>query len=64
MADGFARAIGYSGICLIITDPKVTNITTAMGPALVDSVPMFVISSMNRLNAFGRGQGRLHELES
>lgn len=64
MADGFSRAISYPSICLIITGPRMTNITTTMDPALPDSVPMLVISSMNRLNTLGRGQGRLHELES
>ncbi|MDR5901611.1 5-guanidino-2-oxopentanoate decarboxylase [Halomonas icarae] len=64
MADGYARATGKPGVCLIITGPGMTNITTAMGQALADSVPMLVISSVNRRDTLGRGQGRLHELES
>ena len=64
MADGYARATGNPGVCLIITGPGMTNITTAMGQALADSVPMLVISSVNRIATLGRGQGRLHELES
>ncbi|GED23258.1 5-guanidino-2-oxopentanoate decarboxylase [Halomonas halmophila] len=62
MADGYARATGKPGVCFIITGPGMTNIATAMGQALADSVPMLVISSVNRRDTLGRGQGRLHEL--
>ncbi|WP_280568316.1 5-guanidino-2-oxopentanoate decarboxylase [Chromohalobacter sp. 296-RDG] len=64
MADGYARASGKPGVCFIITGPGMTNIATAMGQALADSVPMLVISSVNRRDTLGRGQGRLHELPS
>jgi len=64
MADGYARASGQPGVCLIITGPGMTNIATAMGQALADSVPMLVISSVNRRDTLGMGQGRLHELPS
>lgn len=64
MADGYARASGRPGVCFVITGPGVTNIATAMGQALADSVPMLVISSVNRRDTLGRGQGRLHELPS
>ncbi|NNC22798.1 5-guanidino-2-oxopentanoate decarboxylase [Salinisphaera sp. USBA-960] len=64
MADGYARASGKPGVCFIITGPGMTNIATAMGQALADSVPMLVISSVNRCDTLGRGQGRLHELPS
>lgn len=64
MADGYARASGKPAACLIITGPGMTNIATAMGQALADSVPMLVISSVNRSDTLGRGQGRLHELPS
>ncbi|SDN11549.1 5-guanidino-2-oxopentanoate decarboxylase [Vreelandella arcis] len=64
MADGYARATGQPGVCFIITGPGMTNIATAMGQALADSIPMLVISSVNRRDTLGRGQGRLHELPS
>lgn len=64
MADGYARASGKPGVCLIITGPGMTNIATAMGQALADSIPMLVISSVNRRDTLGGGQGRLHELAS
>ena len=34
MADGYTRASGKPGVCLIITGPGMTNIATAMGQAL------------------------------
>ncbi|WP_447957085.1 5-guanidino-2-oxopentanoate decarboxylase [Vreelandella sp. EE7] len=64
MADGYARASGKPGVCLIITGPGMTNIATAMGQALADSIPMLVISSVNRRDTLAMGQGRLHELPS
>lgn len=64
MADGYARATGQPGVCLIITGPGMTNMATAMGQALADSIPMLVISSVNRRDTLGLGQGRLHELPS
>lgn len=62
MADGYARVTGKPGVCLIITGPGMTNIATAMGQALADSIPMLVISSVNRTHQLGLGEGRLHEM--
>jgi acetolactate synthase-1/2/3 large subunit len=62
MADGYARVTGRPGVCLIITGPGMTNIATAMGQALADSVPMLVISSVGRTHQLGMGEGRLHEM--
>lgn len=64
MADGYARATGNVGVCLCITGPGMTNIATPMGQAYADSIPMLVISSVNRTNSLGQGQGRLHELKN
>jgi len=41
-----------------------TNIMTAMAQAYADSIPMLVISSVNRTEQLGMGGGRLHELPS
>ena len=62
MADGYARARGKPGVCLVITGPGMTNIATAMAQALADSVPMLVISSVNHRHHLGLGEGRLHEM--
>lgn len=62
MADGYARASGSVGVCFIITGPGMTNIITAMAQAMQDSIPMLVISSVNRTGQLSLGEGRLHEL--
>jgi acetolactate synthase I/II/III large subunit len=64
IADGYARVSGKPGVCFIVTGPGMTNILTAMGQAYADSVPMLVISSVNRTEQLGMGDGRLHELPS
>ena len=62
MADGYARASGKPAACFIISGPGMTNIMTAMGQALADSIPMLIISSVNNTHELGLGEGRLHEL--
>jgi len=64
MADGYARATGRPGVCVLITGPGVTNAATAMGEAYSDSVPMLVLSSVNATADLGMGRGRLHEITS
>lgn len=62
MADGYARSSGRPGVCFVITGPGVTNITTPMGEAYMDSVPMLVISPVNSPDSGKYNQGRLHEI--
>ena len=62
MADGYARVTGKPGVAFVITGPGLTNTLTAMAQARADSVPMLVISGVNRRASLGRGLGHLHEL--
>jgi len=62
MADGYARVTGRPAACYIITGPGMTNIMTAMAQANADSVPMLVISAVNRTYDLAHGDGHLHEL--
>ncbi len=62
MADGYARATGKPGVAFVISGPGVTNISTAMGQAYGDSVPMLVISAVNAQGRMDSGQGWLHEM--
>lgn len=62
MADGYARVSGKPGVALVITGPGLTNALTAMAQARADSVPMLVISGVNRRASLGLGLGLLHEL--
>ena len=62
MADGYARASGRVGVAFVITGPGLTNALTAMAQSRADSVPMLVISGVNRRASLGQGFGLLHEL--
>ena len=62
MADGYARSTGKPGVCFVITGPGVTNMTTPMGEAYMDSVPMLVISPVNPPDSGKYNRGRLHEI--
>jgi acetolactate synthase-1/2/3 large subunit len=62
MADGYARVSGKPGVCFLITGPGLTNAITAMAQARADSVPMLVISGVNRRATLGHEAGHLHEL--
>lgn len=64
MADGYARASGKPGVCLVITGPGVTNLATPLGEAYMDSVPILVVSPVNPPDPDGINRGRLHELTS
>lgn len=62
MADGYARISGKPGVAFVITGPGLTNVLTAMAQAKAESVPMLVISGVNRRASLGQGLGLLHEL--
>lgn len=62
MADGYARVTGKPGVCLVITGPGLSNISTAMLQAKADSIPMLVISGVNARGQMGSGNGHLHEM--
>lgn len=62
MADGYARVSGQPGVAFVITGPGLTNALTAMGQSREDSIPVLIISGVNRRDSLARGLGRLHEL--
>jgi acetolactate synthase-1/2/3 large subunit len=43
-ADGYARASGGVGVCLVTSGPGVTNTVTGIASAYMDSVPMVILS--------------------
>jgi acetolactate synthase-1/2/3 large subunit len=43
-ADGYARAGGRVGVCLVTSGPGVTNTITGIASAYMDSVPMVILS--------------------
>jgi acetolactate synthase I/II/III large subunit len=44
MADGYARATGRVGVCLVTSGPGATNTVTGIATAYLDSVPMVVFT--------------------
>jgi acetolactate synthase-1/2/3 large subunit len=43
-ADGYARASGKTGVCMVTSGPGATNTVTGIASAYMDSVPMVVIT--------------------
>ncbi len=43
-ADGYARATGRVGVCLVTSGPGATNLTTAIATAYMDSIPIVAIT--------------------
>ena len=43
-ADGYARATGKCGVCLVTSGPGATNAVTGIATAYMDSIPMVIIS--------------------
>ncbi|MFQ5862177.1 MAG: biosynthetic-type acetolactate synthase large subunit [Candidatus Brocadiales bacterium] len=52
-ADGFARATGEVGVCLVTSGPGATNLTTAIATAFMDSVPIVAITGQVKTNLIG-----------
>jgi acetolactate synthase-1/2/3 large subunit len=43
-AEGYARATGKPGVCLVTSGPGATNLVTGLADAMLDSVPMVAIT--------------------
>ena len=43
-ADGYARASGKVGVCLVTSGPGATNTVTGLATAYMDSIPIVVIT--------------------
>ncbi|MCS7116417.1 MAG: thiamine pyrophosphate-binding protein [Nitrososphaerales archaeon] len=60
MADGYARASGNPGVCLLAAGPGATNALTAVSTAYLDSSPLLVLAGGVHTTSVGRGA--LHEI--
>lgn len=63
MADGYARASGEVGACLVTSGPGVTNALTGIGVAHGDSIPVLLLSSQVPCAGVGREGGYFHEMD-
>ena len=53
MADGYARATGKPGVCLVTSGPGATNTVTGLATANMDGVPMILITGQVGLSQIG-----------
>ncbi len=53
MADGYARATGRVGCCLVTSGPGATNAVTGLATAFMDSIPMVCITGQVPSNMIG-----------
>src|SRR5689334_12764288 len=54
MADGYARATGRPGVVLVTSGPGATNTVTGLLTALMDSVPMIVLTGQTIRASLGK----------
>ncbi|HUU10123.1 MAG TPA: biosynthetic-type acetolactate synthase large subunit, partial [Phycisphaerae bacterium] len=52
-ADGYARATGKVGVCVVTSGPGATNLVTALATANFDSVPMVAITGQVKTKLIG-----------
>jgi acetolactate synthase-1/2/3 large subunit len=53
MADGYARATGRPGCCLVTSGPGATNTVTGLATAYMDGIPLVCITGQVALNMIG-----------
>lgn len=53
MADGYGRATGKPGVCLVTSGPAATNTVTGLATAYMDSSPMICITGQVASSAIG-----------
>ncbi|MFZ7128663.1 MAG: biosynthetic-type acetolactate synthase large subunit [Desulfobacterales bacterium] len=52
-ADGYARASGRTGVCLVTSGPGATNTVTGIATAYMDSIPLVIITGQVPTNLIG-----------
>ena len=52
-ADGYARATGKTGVCLVTSGPGATNLVTGIATANYDSVPLVCFTGQVPTNLIG-----------
>lgn len=53
-ADGYARATGKPGVCIVTSGPGATNTVTGIATAYMDSIPLIVISGQVPTHLIGK----------
>lgn len=63
MADGYGRATGRPGVCLVVCGPGVFNAATPLASAYTDSTPLLLVSGQVPRKGSGLRSGYYHENE-
>ena len=53
-ADGYARVTGKPGVCLVTSGPGATNVITALTSAMMDSIPVVVLTGQVPASVIGK----------
>ncbi|MDQ4099844.1 MAG: thiamine pyrophosphate-binding protein, partial [Chloroflexota bacterium] len=62
MADGYARASGRLGTCLVVPGPGLLNATAALSTAYACNSPVLCVTGQIQSDMIGFGRGLLHEI--
>ena len=62
MADGYARASGKEGVCVVVPGPGLLNASAAIGTAYSASSPVLVLTGQINKDFIGLEGGELHEI--
>ena len=62
MADGFARATGRIGLCMVVPGPGLLNASAALSTAYACSSPVLCVTGEIHSDQMGKGRGMLHEI--
>ena len=62
MADGYARASGKEGVCVVVPGPGLLNASAAIGTAYSASSPVLVLTGQINKDFIGVEGGELHEI--
>jgi acetolactate synthase-1/2/3 large subunit len=52
-ADGYARATGKAGVCIVTSGPGATNLVTGLATAYMDSIPVVAITGQVKTSLIG-----------
>jgi acetolactate synthase-1/2/3 large subunit len=62
MADGFARATGRIGLCMVVPGPGLLNASAALSTAYACSSPVLCVTGQIHSEQIDKGRGMLHEI--
>lgn len=63
MADGYARVTGQPGVCTATVGPGVTNLTSGIAQAFVESSPVIALTGDIHTQHYGKGSSNFHEID-